>query len=57
KNNIPVAVDQTFATFYFQKPIELGVDISIYSTTKFIGGHSDAIFSSRIFNVGFESLV
>ncbi len=43
KNNIPVAVDQTFATFYFQKPIELGVDISIYSTTKFIGGHSDAI--------------
>ncbi len=43
KNNIPVAVDSTFATFYFQKPLELGIDIVIYSTTKYIGGHSDAI--------------
>ncbi|TES92778.1 MAG: aminotransferase class I/II-fold pyridoxal phosphate-dependent enzyme [Candidatus Cloacimonadota bacterium] len=43
KKNIPVAVDSTFATFYFQKPIELGVDIVIYSATKYIGGHSDSI--------------
>lgn len=43
KKNIPVAVDQTFATFYFQKPFKFGIDISIYSATKFIGGHSDSI--------------
>lgn len=43
KYNIPTAVDSTFATFYFQKPLELGIDIVIYSATKFIGGHSDAI--------------
>ncbi|TET21740.1 MAG: aminotransferase class I/II-fold pyridoxal phosphate-dependent enzyme [Candidatus Cloacimonadota bacterium] len=41
--NIPTAVDQTFATFYFQKCLDFGIDIAIYSTTKFIGGHSDAI--------------
>ncbi|MBN1755760.1 PLP-dependent transferase [bacterium] len=41
--NIPVAVDTTFATFYMQRPIELGVDIVIYSTTKYIGGHSDSV--------------
>ena len=43
KHNIATAVDTTFATFYFQKPLELGIDISLYSATKFIGGHSDAI--------------
>lgn len=41
--NIPTAIDQTFATFYYQKPLEYGFDISIYSATKFIGGHSDSI--------------
>jgi len=43
RNNIPIAVDSTFATFYLQKPLKLGADIVIYSATKFIGGHSDAI--------------
>jgi len=41
--NIPVAVDTTFATMYCQKPINMGIDIVIYSATKYIGGHSDAI--------------
>ncbi|MBN2542167.1 PLP-dependent transferase [bacterium] len=43
EHGIPVAVDTTFATFYVQRPIELGVDIVIYSATKYIGGHSDAV--------------
>ena len=41
--NIPIAVDTTFATMYCQKPINMGIDIVIYSATKYIGGHSDAI--------------
>ncbi|HHS50613.1 MAG TPA: PLP-dependent transferase [candidate division Zixibacteria bacterium] len=43
KHGIPVAVDTTFASFYLQRPIELGVDVVVYSTTKYIGGHSDAV--------------
>jgi len=43
QHNIPAAVDTTFATMYCQKPISMGIDIVIYSTTKYIGGHSDAI--------------
>ena len=43
RHNIPVATDSTFATFYFQKPLSFGIDIVIYSTTKYIGGHSDSI--------------
>ena len=38
-----VAVDNTFATPVFQRPLELGADASVHSTTKYIGGHSDAI--------------
>src|SRR6202162_6741742 len=36
-----LAVDNTFATPYFQSPLALGADISVYSTTKYLGGHSD----------------
>lgn len=38
-----VAVDNTFLTPVFQKPLELGADFVIHSTTKFINGHSDVI--------------
>jgi len=38
-----VAVDNTFATPYLQNPLALGADIVCHSTTKYIGGHSDAI--------------
>ncbi len=38
-----VTVDNTFATPYLQRPLELGADIVCHSMTKYIGGHSDAI--------------
>ncbi len=41
--NILVVVDNTFMSPYYQKPLTLGAHISLHSTTKFIGGHSDLI--------------
>lgn len=38
-----VAVDNTFATPYWQNPLALGADIVMHSTTKYLGGHSDLI--------------
>jgi cystathionine beta-lyase/cystathionine gamma-synthase len=38
-----VAVDNTFATPYWQSPLELGADIVMHSTTKYLGGHSDVV--------------
>jgi cystathionine gamma-synthase len=38
-----VAVDNTFATPVYQRPLELGADAAVHSTTKYLGGHSDAI--------------
>jgi len=38
-----VAVDNTFASPYFQSPLALGADIVVHSTTKYMGGHSDVI--------------
>lgn len=38
-----VAVDNTFATPYFQQPLSLGAGIVVHSTTKYIGGHSDVV--------------
>jgi cystathionine gamma-synthase/cystathionine gamma-lyase len=44
-------VDNTFASPYFQRPLELGIDLVVHSTTKYLGGHSDvvggAILTSR----------
>ncbi|MBC7473584.1 MAG: cystathionine gamma-synthase [Candidatus Sericytochromatia bacterium] len=40
---ILLAVDNTFMSPYFQKPLNLGADIVVHSTTKYIGGHSDVI--------------
>ena len=40
---ILTAVDNTFATPVFQRPLELGIDIVVHSTTKYIGGHSDVV--------------
>lgn len=42
-HGIPTVVDNTFCTSYIQRPIELGVDYVIYSTTKFINGHGTSI--------------
>jgi cystathionine beta-lyase/cystathionine gamma-synthase len=38
-----VVVDNTFATPYLQRPLELGADIVVHSTTKYLGGHSDVV--------------
>jgi cystathionine gamma-lyase len=36
-------VDNTFMSPYFQSPLELGADVAVYSTTKYLGGHSDVV--------------
>jgi cystathionine gamma-synthase len=38
-----VAVDNTFATPIYQRPLEVGADAVVHSTTKYLGGHSDAV--------------
>ncbi|MCP8617354.1 methionine gamma-lyase [Salirhabdus salicampi] len=43
KHNIPVVVDNTFATPYLQKPLQLDCDIVIHSATKYICGHGDVV--------------
>ncbi len=43
RKNILLAVDNTFASPYFQRPLELGADIVVHSTTKYLSGHSDII--------------
>jgi len=45
-----VAVDNTFASPYFQQPLALGADVVVHSTTKYIGGHSDAVGGIAITN-------
>jgi cystathionine gamma-synthase/cystathionine gamma-lyase len=45
-----VAVDNTFATPYFQSPLALGGDVVVHSTTKYIGGHSDVVGGIAITN-------
>lgn len=42
-NGILTAVDNTFASPYLQQPLDLGADIVMHSTTKYLGGHSDTI--------------
>ncbi len=41
--NIPVVVDNTFATPWSQRPLELGADIVVHSATKYLNGHSDMV--------------
>jgi len=43
KYSVISVVDNTFATPYFQNPLDLGADIVMHSTTKYIGGHSDVV--------------
>ncbi len=43
-------VDNTFMSPYFQRPLELGADVTLHSTTKYIGGHSDIIGGALITN-------
>lgn len=43
ENNIPLIVDNTFATPYLVRPIEYGADIVVHSATKFLGGHGTTL--------------
>jgi cystathionine gamma-lyase len=45
-----VAVDNTFATPYLQQPLNLGADIVVHSTTKYLGGHSDVVGGAIVVN-------
>jgi len=44
-----VAVDNTFASPLLQRPLELGADVVVHSTTKYLGGHSDLIGGALVF--------
>lgn len=48
KHSILFAVDNTFATPYLQRPLDLGADIVMHSATKYIGGHSDLVMGALI---------
>ncbi len=43
EHNVLLVVDNTFASPYFQNPLDLGADIVVHSTTKYINGHSDNV--------------
>ena len=45
---ILTALDNTFMSPYFQQPFDLGVDIIVHSTTKYINGHSDVVGGSIV---------
>lgn len=46
--NILVAVDNTFATPFIQRPLDLGADIVMHSATKYLGGHSDVVAGALV---------
>ena len=50
RNNILLCVDNTFASPYLQRPLDLGADIIIHSATKYIAGHSDVIIGAIVIN-------
>ncbi|MEL7271111.1 MAG: cystathionine gamma-synthase [Bacteroidota bacterium] len=48
KHDLLLAVDNTFATPYLQRPLELGADIVMHSATKYLGGHSDVVVGALV---------
>jgi cystathionine beta-lyase/cystathionine gamma-synthase len=50
KYNVLSVVDNTFATPFFQNPLQLGADAVMHSTTKYIGGHSDIVGGAVVTN-------
>ncbi len=48
--DILIAVDNTFATPFLQRPLELGADITMHSVTKYLAGHSDVVMGAIIVN-------
>ncbi len=47
-NGALLAVDNTFATMYLQRPLDFGADVVIYSATKYLGGHSDLVAGALV---------
>ena len=43
QHGIPLAVDNTFMSPYLQRPLDLGADLVVHSTTKYLNGHSDGV--------------
>ncbi|WKK66085.1 cystathionine gamma-synthase [Lutimonas zeaxanthinifaciens] len=50
KHNLLLVVDNTFATPYLQRPLDLGADIVMHSATKYLGGHSDVVMGTLVVN-------
>jgi len=50
RRGLRLAVDNTFMSPYFQRPLELGADIVVHSTTKYLNGHSDSVGGAVILN-------
>ncbi len=50
KHRLILVVDNTFLSPYFQKPLNLGADIVVHSSTKYIGGHSDVLGGAVLVN-------
>jgi cystathionine gamma-lyase/homocysteine desulfhydrase len=50
KQQLLTIVDNTFATPYWQNPLELGADIVLHSATKYLGGHSDVVAGLTVVN-------
>ncbi len=50
KHKLLLAVDNTFATPYLQRPLDLGADIVMHSATKYLGGHSDLVVGALVVN-------
>ena len=50
KNNLRLAVDNTFASPYLQQPLNFGADIVMHSATKYLAGHSDVILGTLVVN-------
>lgn len=50
KKNIIFVVDNTLLTSYFQRPLDLGADIVMYSLTKYMNGHNDVLAGALVLN-------
>ena len=50
KNKLLLVIDNTFATPYLQRPLEMGADIVMHSLTKYMGGHSDVVMGAAVCN-------
>ncbi len=50
ERNVLVCVDNTFASPYLQNPLDLGADLVLHSSTKYLGGHSDVIQGGLVMN-------